>query len=247
MRVLITRAQLQADATALLVESMGYQPVVAPLTQIIALESGLEQVRHLRAEPARLVVATSARAVQTLLEAGLLAFVMAERWAVVGQRAADLLSSVGATLAMEPVQDVRGLISVLPTDQPLTYLCAQDRKPALEDSIRFSAVIAVYEARAVGGFDKKTVLDLRTTGVDGALIYSPRGAELLVDAISKARLSPLLTNTLWFCLSPDVSQAFSASSQHSVNGPVPHLMVSRAPRQDALLDLLDQHLNALEE
>lgn len=246
MRVLITRAQPQADATALLVESMGYQPVVAPLTQVIALERGLEQVRQLPADATRVVVATSARAVQILLDAGLLAFVIAERWAVVGQRAADLLTSVGAKLAGEPAQDVRGLISALPADQSLIYLCAQDRKPVLEDSVRFVAVIPVYEARAVGGFDEKTVLDLRTNGVDGAMIFSPRGAELLVDALSKAGLSHLLTATQWFCLSADISQAFSASSQHSVNGPMPHLMVSRVPRQDALLNLLDQHFKSSE-
>lgn len=241
MRVLVTRAQPQADATASLVKALGHQPIVAPLTQVIALESGVDQVRRLIADPAHVMVATSARAVQTLLDAGLLTFVIAARWVVVGQRAADLLENAGAQLVADPAGDVRGLIAVLPTDRPLTYLCARDRKPLLEDSVSFHAVIPVYAARALDGFGDLAAEDLRSNGFDCALIYSPRGAELLVDALKQAGLLDLLTNTRWFCLSDEVSQAFSARSQHSVNRVVPHLMVSNVPRQDALLELLDQH------
>lgn len=236
-RVLITRAQPEADATAELVRAMGYQPIVSPLTQTVTLEDGLDGVRRLEPEPSSVMVATSARAVQALLDAQMRDFVAAQRWAVVGQRAGDLLASVGAQLIIDPAPDVGGLTDTLPTDVPLTYLCAQDRKPDLEEAISFGAVIPVYAAQALDGFSRETKSDLHAHGVDCGLIYSVRGANLLFEAIWYADLRYLLPITRWFCLSSEVSQAFRGRSQHSINCAVPKL-----PNQDALLDMLDQHL-----
>lgn len=244
MRVLITRPQPQADATASLVGAKGYHPVIAPLSEIIGLETGIEQLRALPFNAQRILVATSGRAVQTLLDAGLQSLVSGARWAVVGQRAGDLLAGVGGQLIAEPAHDVSALIDALPTDQPLVYVCAQDRKPALEGSFGFSSVIPVYQARALGGFDESVSADLQSNGLDGGLIYSARGANLLVEAFQKAGLTDLLAGSRWFCLSRDVAQTFSECAQHSVNGPVPHLLVPDRPRQDALLKLMDQHLSA---
>lgn len=245
MRVLITRAQPQADATASRVETLGYRAVVAPLTEVVSLNSGVEQLRALPKDPECIMVATSGRAVQTLLDAGLKALLVETQWAVVGQSAADLLARSGARLFAEPVLDVRALIAVLPTGKAMTYVCAHDRNPLLENSVHFSSVVPVYRAKALGGFDARGAADLRANGLDAGLIYSPRGAKLLVEAFVEAGLSDLLPGSQWFCLSHDVSLAFSTRLQHSVNGPVPHLRVPDRPRQDALLSLMDQHLDAI--
>lgn len=236
-RVLITRAQPEADATAALVKELGYQPIVAPLTQTVTLEDGLDRVKQLGPEPGGVMVATSVRAVQALLDAQMRDFVAGQRWAVVGQRAGDLLTSVGAQLVIDPAPDVSGLIDTLPTDGPRTYLCAQDRKPDLETTVSFDAVVPVYAAQALDGFSRETKSDLHAHGVDCGLIYSVRGANLLFEALWYADLRYLLPITRWFCLSSDVSQAFRGRSQHSINCAVPKL-----PNQDALLDMLDQHL-----
>lgn len=246
MRVLITRPQPQADATASLVGAKGYHPVVAPLSEIIGLESGIEQLQALPSNAQRILVATSGRAVQTLLDAGLQSLVSGARWAVVGQRAGDLLAGTDARLVVEPALDVNALIEALPANQPLVYVCAQDRKAVLEDRVEFSCVIPVYEARALGRFDDSASEDLRRKGLDGGLIYSARGANLLVDAFQEAGLADLLAGARWFCLSHDVCQTFAARAQHSINGQVPHLLVPNRPRQDALLTLMDQHLSALQ-
>lgn len=232
-RVLITRAQPEADTTAALVKALGYQPVVAPLTQIVALEDGLDRVRQLDTEPSRVMVATSVRAVQALLDAGMRDLVAAERWVVVGQRAADLLENVGAELVSDPAPHVRGLIETLPGDVPLSYLCAQDRKPELEETVRFRSIIPVYAALALDGFSDQTAADLHANGADFGLIYSARGANLLFDALWRADLRYLLPITRWFCLSSEVSQAFRGRSQHATNCAVPKL-----PNQEALLAML---------
>lgn len=232
-RVLITRAQPQADATSKLVKEMGYQPVIVPLTKTVALENGLERVKALQADRDRVLVATSVRAVQALLDAGLQAFVAAERWAVVGQRAADLLESLGADLVTTPAQHVGELIEALPGDVPLIYLGAEDRNVRLEDEVQFQAVIPVYAAQALDGFDREAAADLHANGVDYGLIYSTRGANLLFEALWYADLRYLLPITRWCCLSAEVSQAFRGRSQHSINCAVPKL-----PTQDALLAML---------
>lgn len=239
-RVLITRAQPQADATAALVKARGFQPVVMPLTQTVMLQSGVDQVRRLGVERACVMVATSARAVQTLLEADMPAFVANHRWVVVGQRAANLLKSVGGQLIADPARDVAGLINTLQRDVPLIYLCAQDRRPDLEENISFGAVIPVYEAKALGGFDEKAVVDLHANALDCGLIYSARGANLIFDALKGADLMDLVPTTQWFCLSDEVSRAFCARSQHSINCRVPHVMVADMPNQKALLAVLGE-------
>lgn len=232
-RVLITRAQPEADTTAALVKALGYQPVVAPLTQTVALEDGLDCVKQLRAEPGHVMVATSARAIQVLLDAGMHDLVAAGQWAVVGHRAADLLDHIDAHQIADPAPDVRGLVDSLPDDVPLSYLCAQDRKPELEETVRFQSIIPVYAAQALEGFSDQTVSDLHANGADCGLIYSARGANLLFDALWRADLRYLLPITRWFCLSSEVSQAFRGRSQHSINCAVPKL-----PNQDALLAML---------
>lgn len=232
-RVLITRAQPEADVTASMVEELGFQPVVAPLTQTVTLEDGLERVRQLSPGPDSVMVATSVRAIQVLLDAGMDGFVTAQRWAVVGQRAADLLKTVGAQLISDPVYDVRSLIDVLPSDQSLTYLCAQERKPELEDAISFDAVIAVYAAQYLNGFSREIAADLHAHGVDFGLIYSARSADSLFEALWYADLRYLFPITRWYCLSSEVSQAFRGRSQHSINCAVP-----KVPTQEALLAML---------
>lgn len=235
MRVLITRAQPEAAATARIVQEMGFVPIVAPLTRIVALEDGLDAVRKLSAGDARVMVATSIRSIRVLLDAGFEDFVASQRWAVVGRRAADLLGQVGAELFIAPALHISDLITRLPSDVRLDYVCARDRKPDLELAQSFQSVTPVYAAQSLDGFDRKTVLDLQTNGLDCGLVYSARGARLLADAFLHAEMHPLLARAHWFCLSDDVSQALQARSINSLR-----CEVAQTPTQNALLAVMKE-------
>ncbi|MEO0383619.1 MAG: uroporphyrinogen-III synthase [Pseudomonadota bacterium] len=228
-RVLITRAQPQADATADLVIARGFDLLVFPLTQTEALSDG---VRAVEALSQGVMVATSSRAIDVLVAAGLGAWVGKQRWAVVGTRAADQLTKLRATLIMPPARDVARLIEGLKSlHTPLTYLSGVDRKHALEAAFPVMQVIPVYQAKALGGFSADAVRDLSAEPPDFALVYSSRGAHLLGQAIDHAGLQTDMKPTQWLCLSQDV--AAGAPSQAAVR-------IADVPTQDALLQLLER-------
>jgi uroporphyrinogen-III synthase len=233
-RVLITRAEPEASATADLVAAIGHDPLVLPLTQTEVLPEGLEDVQDLGESRAGLFVLTSARAIQVLADAGLSAWAAKQRWAVVGERAATLLADLGADLIAPPAVNVAALIDLLSDrSEPMIYLAAFDRKPAPEARFARMQVIPVYRAKALGGFDPAAISSLRTTPPDDALVYSARGAALLTEAISKAGLSEPLRATRWLCLSPDVA----AHCPETVKG-TDRVEVAEQPTQTALLALL---------
>jgi uroporphyrinogen-III synthase len=226
-RVLITRAQPLADATAGLVAARGFDPLVFPLTQTEVLSDG---VRTVEALAKGVMVATSARAVDVLEGAGLGSWVSKQRWAVVGTRAADQLTKLGAMLAVPAARDVTGLIEDLNSQHgPLTYLAGADRKQALEAAFPTMQVIPVYRAKGLGGFSADAVRDLSAEPPVFALVYSYRGLNLLSQAIDDADLQAAMKQMQWLCLSRDVAAA--APSQAAVH-------IADAPTQDALLQLL---------
>lgn len=226
-RVLITRAQPRADATAALVKARGFDPFVFPLTQTEVLKDG---VRAVEARAQGVMVATSARAIEVLEGAGLGRWVGEQRWAVVGTRAAAHLTKLGATLAMPASRDVAGLIEGLKGQHaPLTYLAGANRKHALEACFPAMRVIPVYRAKALGGFSADAVQRLSAEPPAFALVYSHRGAHLLRQAIDDAGLQTDMKQMQWLCLSQDV--AAEAPSQAAVR-------IADVPTQDALLRLL---------
>ncbi|MBO6675819.1 MAG: uroporphyrinogen-III synthase [Rhizobiales bacterium] len=233
-RVLITRAEPEASATAALMASMGHDPVVLPLTQTEALQEGLSDIQGLSGSDADLFIVTSVRAIQVLAAAGLSAWAVKQRWAVVGERAASLLGDFGADLIAPPTANVAKLIDLLSDrGEPMIYLAAFDRKPVLEERFPRMRVIPIYRAKALGGFDPAAINILRTDPPSHALVYSARGAGLLAEAISKALLSEDLRAMRWLCLSPHVA----AHCPEAARG-ADRVKVADEPTQAALLSLL---------
>lgn len=233
-RVLITRAEPEASATSALVASMGHDPIVLPLTQTEMLQEGLKRIRGLGASGADLYIVTSARAVQVLEQDGLAPWAARQRWAVVGERAASLLGDLGADLVAPPTANVTELIDLLSDrNEAMVYLAAFDRKPALEDRFSRMRVIPIYRAKALGGFDPAAINTLLTEPPCDALVYSARGADLLADAISKARLLEDLRAMRWLCLSPDVAAHCPEAVRRA-----DRIKIADNPTQTALLSLL---------
>ena len=178
----------------------------------------------------RLLIATSVRAIDVLDDAGFGPWMAGQRWAVVGERAAARLRALGASLVVEPASDVSSLIASLPDrSEPLTYLCAADRKETLEQYFPSMQAIPVYEAKALGGFSPDTIAVLKVDPPSHALLYSARGARLLAEAVAAAGLKQAFSRIHWLCLSEDVAACVP-------NGVPVH--VADAPTQEALFALL---------
>lgn len=230
VRVLITRAEPEASATAALVRQHKFEAVVLPLTQTEALPDGVEAVRGLGEFPNGLTIATSVRAIDVLDRQGFGSWIARQRWAVVGERAARRLQYLGASLAFPPADHVAALVANLSGNaDPMAYLCAVDRKEVLEKRFPAMRAIPVYQAKALGGFSPDDGVALNANPPTHALVYSARGAHLLADAVASAGLEEVFDQTLWLCLSHDVA----------VNLPDGTLSrVAKTPTQEALLALL---------
>lgn len=229
-RVLITRSQPQADATAAAVANLGYAPYSMPLTQTEALSDGLDAVRALEMDPDSLVVATSARAIDVLQAAGLEPWIAKQRWAVVGERSGDRVRALGGDLSIPIAMDVAGLVDALDgLSEPRLYLAAADRKPSLEQRFPSMRVIPIYRAVALDGFSADQAAQLASEPPDFVLIFSARGAALLDQAIYQAALRDHLKAMVWLCVSQDVADQVPKGW---------HVKVAAAPTHEAVLALL---------
>lgn len=243
VRVLVTRAQPQADATAARLAALGHAPLVAPLTRIDPLPEGLAvlEARVARASPERTVlIATSVRAVHIIEAAGLFPRLAAFDWAVVGGRAADRLARLGARLALAPAGDVAQLVPALErwlrdrSGAPdLIYACAADRRPVLEGAFADMAAYAIYHAVALESFGCETVQAMQSDPPGFGLVYSVRSAQLLVRALHRAGMRELMACVRWLCLSREVADSLEAAAGQRLNVPC-----AARPDEEALLALL---------
>ncbi len=232
--VLITRAQPQAGETSARVTALGLAPLVMPLTHTVAVEAGLTRLHNAPPSPDTLLLATSARAIDVLVEAGFENWIKDHSWAVVGTRTWDRLRSLGADLAVPAAPDVRHLITGLDArDEPMLYLAAADRKRDLEKALPHLKTVEVYTAHALDGFSDEQIAQLKANPPGAALVYSRRSASLLAKALENASLFADLAHTRWLCVSADV-----ATSVSRFFGSQARFEVAREPTEDALLSLL---------
>ena len=254
MLVLITRQAEDAQASAVRVRALGHEPLVAPLSRIVAQQEGLDWLatyaaqrsHQMDAQAPGIMVATSRHAIDVLLANGFQAWLSAQRWAVVGERAGELLTRSGAKLILPPADDVAQLMAWLstslaerqPVDRLGLYLCATDRRSELEVAFPGLQAVEVYAAQALAGFDAPQVARLADAlGRDAdvaALVYSPRSAKLAMAAFARAGLARQAQSVNWYCLSQQVAQSLQVA-----NGQ-PHLRLHwpQEPGESALLDLL---------
>jgi uroporphyrinogen-III synthase len=205
-----------------------------PLTHTVAVEAGLARLRNAQPSPNTLLLATSARAIDVLVEAGFGNWIKHHAWAVVGMRTWDRLRSLGADLAVPAAADVSQLITALDgRDKPMLYLAAVDRKRDLEKALPHLKTVEVYTAQALDGFSDEQIAQLKANPPGAALVYSARSASLFANALENAPLFSDLAHTRWLCLSADVATTVSRFF-----GSHARLEVAREPTEDALLNLL---------
>ena len=231
MRVLLTRAEEEARATAGRLRAMGHDPVVAPLGTVVTL-------------PARwpvplpdAIAATSGHAFAGLLplpEA-------ADRLPVfaVGERTAEAARDAGfldVTAGSGDAAALAGLVgSRLPAGSRLLYAAGCTRKPALEAALAGAGfairAVETYAIEPVGTLPEAVRTVLEDTEPACALHYSRATAERFAHLVRSAGLEDAFVAMRHLCLSADVAAPLLAAGALSVG-------VADAPRQAALLDLL---------
>jgi uroporphyrinogen-III synthase len=199
-RVLVTRPEPGASATAARLIERGYEPVVLPLTQIMALEP--------IALPERIdaVVATSANAFR-YAPASLMEKLRHLPLHVVGAKTAEAAGREVVSVAPDARALAQMLSGRLAAASHVVHLTGRVRRPelrlALEAQGHRVTEIELYDARATEFAPGETGTKLGSEPFWAALVYSQRGGEILGRIAAEAPSS--FQPTVFVCISVEAA------------------------------------------
>ncbi len=228
-RVLVLRARADAERTAAKLRALGFAPLVSPAIEIVATGAAIPPGDY------DAVLASSAKGLEHAGDAGA---VRALPLHVVGARTAQVAESLGWRPDLV-AGDARALMPLLQarhaTPARFLYLAGRERRDDLEAGLRAAghAVRAVetYEARAARSLSSEARDALANGGIDAALHYSKRSAEIFLALAHAAGLAEKLRGVTHFALSPDVAAPLE-------NSACARVLVAERPDEDHLLRLL---------
>ena len=231
MRVLVTRPQPDADRTAKLLISMGHEPVIAPVSEIVAVAG------EWPAGPFDGVLLTSQNGLRHGV-ARLPGEIARLPLFAVGQRTALAAREAGFGEVLEGKGTGEGMAGLIRRRMPgrarLLYLAGEPRKPGLERELAACGftveALVVYRAVPVRNLPEPAVEMLKSGKIDSVLHYSREGAARFVALARVADLAPEALRLRHICLSGDVAMPLADA---------PNICIAAEPMESALLKLLD--------
>jgi uroporphyrinogen-III synthase len=229
-RVLVTRPEPGAARTAARLLAAGYEPVVMPLSEIVALSPGLadnafdvaaaSSANAIRHAPAALVAQLSARPL----------FAVGDETAVAARAAGfrQVRSSSGSAAELG-----RDIVAVWKRGVRLAYLCGRVRLDALESALADAGI----EVIAIETYDtlqrapspvELAALDKAPIAV--ALVYSAKAAEALTELVA-ARQGTVFAATAFVTISTRVAERLVTVAPGRV-------FPAAAPEEDAMFEFL---------
>jgi uroporphyrinogen-III synthase len=228
-RVLVTRARDEAEGAARHLRALGFEPLISPLTEIVATGAPIPPAGDFDA-----ALATSARAFRHAREFGTLASLP---FHVVGARTAEAAKARGLRVAAT-APDAAGLIARLeqaPRPTRFLYLAARDRRDELERALREAGhavtTVETYEARAVSSLTSEALDAFARGEIVAALHYSPRSADIFLSVAASSSLPGARETTTHLALSERVARVLREAGCADVR-------VARAPDEASLLEAL---------
>ncbi|MCG7393776.1 uroporphyrinogen-III synthase [Microvirga sp. ACRRW] len=231
MRILVTRAQEDAERTAERLEGLGHETIIAPVLQIVPTGDPAPDVA------CDALIVTSAHAMEALsafANKGMRVF-------SVGERTSDVLRAGGFTSIETAEGDAVSLSALirntLPPTSTLLHVTARHHKEEPAASLRALGFTVHtwegYEARALETLPEAAMEALRTGKIGAVLHYSRRSAELFIQLADKAELRSAILGCPHLCLSADVAAPLDAIGAAT--------RIAGAPHEDALLELARGH------
>jgi uroporphyrinogen-III synthase len=204
MKLLLTRPERDAGATAARLVVLGYEVVVAPVTEIINTGNGVPSADFTA------VLATSGNALRALDAESILLLQDAPLHCV-GEKTAKIARDrgfrsviVGGGSGEKLVEDIK---ATYPPGSHFLYLTGSPRKPIVERGLRASnfavTSIELYCAQPVADWPGQWREDIEEADV--ALHFSRASVEMLLDCTKKAGLLTNLCGMRHLCLSEDVA------------------------------------------
>lgn len=194
MRVLVTRAEDQGRATEARLAAAGLDGVVAPLVRIV-----LDGDVDLDLDGVQAVVVTSLNGVAALALNDAADRLRPLPLFAVGDKTATAARARGFGDVHSARGDRKALAALLvatlaPDAGALLWAAGADRTADFADDLRaagFAVRIAeVYRSEAVAALPDAIAADLAEGRIDAIAVYSPRSAEILVEALAARGFSP---------------------------------------------------------
>ncbi|MEO5756998.1 MAG: uroporphyrinogen-III synthase [Mesorhizobium sp.] len=230
-RVLVTRPEPGASRTARLLQEQGFQPVLLPLTETVALPVDPP------AKNAVAVAITSANAVRHAPRE-IVAALAGLPCHAVGKRTAEAARKTGFLSVSEGPGNAEALAYSLAREfsgKAIAYLCGRVRFPAFEQGLRVAGVgvdaIETYDTLAVSYSDEAILAHLSGQPTDAVLLYSAKAAAALQALAKRPRLAILFEKTRFFALSERIAGALDQATGKEIR-------IAAEPDEEALLALL---------
>ncbi|TIW71913.1 MAG: uroporphyrinogen-III synthase [Mesorhizobium sp.] len=233
LRVLLTRPEPGASRTAHRLEQMGFQPILLPLTETVALPAkASEAPKHAMA-----VAVTSANAVRHASRE-LIAALAALPCHAVGKRTAEAARKAGFTTVNEGPGDALALTDAIAGGSAagtIVYLCGRVRFPAFEQRLSAAGIpvraVETYDTIGLDYSDADVAATLSGGPVDGVLLYSAKAAVAMQALIRRPALGGYFEKTGFFALSGRIAAALDGVAPERVR-------VAAEPQEDALIRLV---------
>ena len=235
LRVLVTRPEPGASRTARQLRETGFQPILLPLTETVALpvDGGVVP------DDTVAVTITSANAVRHAPEA-VIAALAAVPCHAVGKRTAQAAREAGFLSVNEGPGNAEGLADSLAADlsgRTLVYLCGRVRFPAFEQELKAAGVqvhaVETYDTLQMGYSDEAILERLSGQSADAVLLYSVKAAAAMQVLVRRPALHGLFEKTWFFALSARIAAAFDDAAGKGIR-------IAAQPDEQALLALLQR-------
>ena len=232
MRILVTRPEDDAGATAAKLKSLGHDAIAAPLLEIRFLENAEIDLKNVQA-----ILATSANAIRAFERASPVRDI---RVLAVGPQTAEAARRAGFARVENAGGDAATLAKAAarwenPQDGALLHVQGQETRGGLSERLRAlgydvrSAVL--YEAAAVESLPRDAAEALQSGTLEAALFYSPRSARIFFNCVVNAGLAQTTAKLAALCISKPTAGALSPLNFRAVH-------VAPAPNQEAMLRLV---------
>ncbi|WP_029353511.1 uroporphyrinogen-III synthase [Bosea sp. 117] len=232
MRVLVTRPQPDADATAARLAAMGHEALVDPMLVV-------EPVPGARLPAGRFdaVVLTSVNGARALAGRPELVGLKGLPLYTVGRRTAAAAPEGFSRVAVAG-GDGAALVVLLQAELPkgarLLHIAGEERAVDLGAALAQVGIavelFVIYRAVAALRLSDATVAALGGGGIDVALHFSPRTAATLAARATEAGLAAALARIDHLCFSRNVAAPLEAAGAPA--------RIAAAPTEEALLDLI---------
>lgn len=231
-RVLVTRPEPGATATAERLEALGFEPVKLSLQETRGLAVDLAAIpEHIAA-----IAIPSASAIRHAPRD------LVAKWAglpclAVGEATASAAREAGfadVTLGEGDAESLAEIIIAGRPAGPVAYLCGKVRRPVFEERLAGAgirvAVVETYDTLPVNLHAASITGAAGGRPVDYALVYSANAAELLAERMKAEELRGLFESTTMVCISARVAEALTG-----LGGKI---LVAGEPSETALLKAL---------